>query len=118
MQEVGRRVRELRDSRGWSLRQLAERAEVSHAWIAGVEGGLREKIDIARLGKLAAALGVSVEDLVGHTGERERTPEEKAALEKSADEIAAQWLALGDGERELVRDFMKLVKGRAGGSGK
>ena len=32
--------------------------------------------------------------------------------------VAAQWLALGDGERELVRDFMNLVKGRGGGSGK
>ncbi len=93
-------------------------AEVSHAWIAGVAEGLREKIGIATSSTLAEALEVSVEDLLGHTGERERTEEEQAQLGKSADEIAAQRLALGDGERELVRDFMKQMKGLEGGSGK
>jgi transcriptional regulator with XRE-family HTH domain len=65
VQAIGERVKELRAARGWSLRQWAERAEVSHTWIAHVEAGDRPTVDLRKLERLAAAAGVPLSDLLG-----------------------------------------------------
>lgn len=105
---VGLLVRELREARGWSLRQLALRAGVTHTWIGKLETGLRARVDIGDLSKLAEALGVEVEYLYREGGD-------ERGLERAADEIAEQWIALGRREREMVSDFIKLVKGIGSG---
>lgn len=62
-QRIGARIRAERESRGWSLSALAERAAVSRAMIHKVERG--DSSPTAKLlGKLAGAFGLSMSMLV------------------------------------------------------
>jgi transcriptional regulator with XRE-family HTH domain len=59
---LGRRVRELRDAKGWSQERLAEAAYLDRSYVAGIERGLRNP-SVRSLVKIAGALKVSVQDL-------------------------------------------------------
>ena len=60
---IGARIRIERESRGWSLTELAERASVSRAMIHKVERG--DSSPTANLlGKLSGALGLSMSTLM------------------------------------------------------
>lgn len=58
MGEIAKRVRDARDTRGWSQEELAERAGVSRPTIARIERG--DDVSTATLVKVAVALGLSV----------------------------------------------------------
>ena len=65
MKTLGERIRELRGERDSSLRELAQKLEVSPAFLSDVELGRRypsEKVLI----KMAKSLGVTVDDLRTH----------------------------------------------------
>jgi transcriptional regulator with XRE-family HTH domain len=62
MKTFGERIRELRDEKDVSLRELAKKLDVSAAFLSDVELGRRypsEKV----LVKISEALGVAIEDL-------------------------------------------------------
>jgi transcriptional regulator with XRE-family HTH domain len=61
--DVGRRVRDARVARGWTLDQVAERSGVSRRMIVNVEAGT-SNASIATLLRLATALRVSLAELV------------------------------------------------------
>ena len=58
-----RRLRTLRQARGWTLDDLAERAHVGASTISRIETGQR-RLALDQLVTLARALGVSVDDLL------------------------------------------------------
>lgn len=60
--DLGRKVRELREGRGLSLKALAERAEVSESFVSQVERGVANP-SVASLRRLASALDASVGSL-------------------------------------------------------
>jgi DNA-binding XRE family transcriptional regulator len=62
-ESVGRRVRTLRESRGWSQIGLARRAGVRRQDLVRLEKG-RNKMSLPALEFLAEALGVPVADLL------------------------------------------------------
>jgi XRE family transcriptional regulator, aerobic/anaerobic benzoate catabolism transcriptional regulator len=55
---VGRRIRETRLARGWTLRELADRSGVSPRFLVQIESG-RANLSVRRLADLAAALDLS-----------------------------------------------------------
>jgi transcriptional regulator with XRE-family HTH domain len=62
MATIRLRVREVRKRRGWSQRELAERAGVRRATIVALERGGSPRLDT--LAKLAEAFGVKVTQLL------------------------------------------------------
>ncbi len=58
---MGLLLREWRQRRGWSLRQLGERAGVSYVTIAKIEAGTMSPT-VATLERLAAALEITVRE--------------------------------------------------------
>lgn len=62
---IGDRVRRLRELKGWSQRKLGAVAGTSGAYVNQLETGLRPKPGAEMLGKLARALGVTSEELLG-----------------------------------------------------
>jgi XRE family transcriptional regulator of biofilm formation len=64
MVRIGRRVKQLRTRLGWSQRDLARRAHIRQAYVCQLERGQRSNPSIDVLRRLAAALAVSVSDLV------------------------------------------------------
>ncbi|MFT3804353.1 MAG: XRE family transcriptional regulator [Burkholderiaceae bacterium] len=62
-ERIGRRIRAERESRGWSLADLAQKAAVSRAMIYKIEHG--ESSPTAKiLGKLSGAFGMSISTLM------------------------------------------------------
>ena len=58
----GKRVRELRNERGWSQEKLAERASLHWTYVSAVERGLRTPgLDV--IGRIGSALNVSPAEL-------------------------------------------------------
>lgn len=58
----GQRVRELRKDRGFSQEELAHRAGLHYTYVGGIERGERNPA-LVNIGKIAAALGISVGEL-------------------------------------------------------
>ena len=65
---VGRRIREVRAERGWTLDELADRSGVSRRMIVNVEAGT-SNASLATLLRLASALHVSLSSLVEDSAE-------------------------------------------------
>jgi transcriptional regulator with XRE-family HTH domain len=67
---VRRRLRELRTERGLTLRQVAERASIDISTLSRLEAGKR-RLALDHLPALAAALGVSADELLGSPSPRD-----------------------------------------------
>ena len=63
-QRVRRRLRDLRGERGLTLAQVAERANLDVSTLSRLESGKR-RLTLEHLPGLAAALGVSIDELIG-----------------------------------------------------
>ena len=76
--KIGEYIKELRETKKFSINQLALYAEVSPAHISRIERGLRDASpDILK--KLYPHLGVSYDDLMDKAGYRDRTKKEEIA---------------------------------------
>jgi len=71
MIEVGQRVRLLRQERGWTLANLAERCELSASFISQLERGLCS-ISIPSLETICGALGVTLSEFFARSGAGEQ----------------------------------------------
>jgi transcriptional regulator with XRE-family HTH domain len=59
---LGKRIRELRDAKGWSQERLAAAAYLDRSYLAGIESGARNP-SVRSLLKIANALKVQLRDL-------------------------------------------------------
>ena len=59
------RLKELRESKGFSVRALARMAGLSQPYVRQIELGIKSNPSAAVLQKLAVALGVTVADIMG-----------------------------------------------------
>lgn len=71
--EQPKRLRDLRGDRAWSIRRLAELADVSTQTIVRVEAG--QPLRPSTAGKLAAALGIEPMALTEYVEQRRRDDE-------------------------------------------
>ena len=61
--KFGKRLRALREDRGWSQEEFADRAGLHRTYVSAVERGVRNPT-LSVLERLAKALGVSMTELV------------------------------------------------------
>lgn len=100
MSTIGERLTELRKSQGLNRPQLARKADVSYSFIVQVESGQRENPRTDKLGQVAKALGVSLDDLLATN-----TPLPKAVNEQVADlrrELAGRLNKMDEAELRRV----------------
>lgn len=64
MDETGKQVKRLRTEHGLTQKQLADRVQIDESMINKIENG-HSSGSIRTLTKLAAALGVSITELIG-----------------------------------------------------
>lgn len=60
----GSRIRELREARELSQRELARRAGVRQPSLSAIENGQAKRVDVVMLEDIAKALGVDLVDLL------------------------------------------------------
>ncbi len=61
--EVGRRLRDLREKRGWSQEEMGFQAGLHRNYVGGIERGERN-VGVENLAKLAKALKIRPRDLL------------------------------------------------------
>jgi len=98
LQAMGKRVREARERRGMSRRALSGSAEVSERYLAQLEGG-EGNASVVLLRRVAAALSVSLTDLVGDN----ESPVEQRLIRRFFERLPAH--RLEDVILQLMRDF-------------
>lgn len=79
----GARIRRLREKNGWSLSELANRANISRSYLAQVESGKSAPTE-EKIIQLANALGARPSELLGEQ------PSEPPAIPPSLNEFAKQ----------------------------
>ncbi|OUW74938.1 MAG: transcriptional regulator [Saprospirales bacterium TMED214] len=62
--KFGKRLRDLREERGWSQEEFADRAGLHRTYVSAVERGIRNPT-LSVLERLAKALGLSMAGMVG-----------------------------------------------------
>jgi transcriptional regulator with XRE-family HTH domain len=62
---IAKRLKELRKKAGWSQQKLAEEAGLSYNTITKIEQGAATKPTIQTMIKIADALKISIDELVG-----------------------------------------------------
>ena len=77
---LGQRIRQARERKGWSQRELARQAGVRHAIISELETGKKTDTIGVILKRLARALGVGVDYLLGTFEESEQGNFEPAGV--------------------------------------
>ena len=92
--EVGKRIEELREKRGYSQNRLAEWAGVSQTHLRRVELGEAD-ITLGHLRLICDALGISLKDFFSESDE--------------TDEITAAVSALSVKQRKLLSEFLKSL---------
>lgn len=65
----GRRVRQLRQDRGWSQERLAEEAGIHTTYVSGIERG-RRNVALINIVRLAGAFAIDPGELVAGVGRR------------------------------------------------
>ena len=65
---AGVRLRQERERLGWSLREAERHSGVPNAHISQIETGVIQRPELATVAPLAAAYGLSLNDLAGRTG--------------------------------------------------
>jgi transcriptional regulator with XRE-family HTH domain len=107
---IGPRVRRERTKRGWSVRELARRAQVSPGAVSKLESGGRVAPSLELGKRLAKALGVTLDYLAGMYDEEEADPAGSPALRG----IGAALEARGPGlPASASRGITPLVLGSA-----
>jgi transcriptional regulator with XRE-family HTH domain len=91
---IGRRVRQERQARGWTLDALAEKADVSRRMLINVEQGVANP-SVGTLLKISDALGIGLPALV-------ELPERSPVKVTRAGEGAALWMGDAGGRGVLV----------------
>ena len=63
LRKFGLRVRQLREVRGWSQEDLAEKADLHRTYVSGIERGTRNPT-LTVLGRIAGGFGMTLDELL------------------------------------------------------
>ena len=105
---VGKRIAEIRKARGYSLSELAEKANISKSYLSNIERQLNKNPSIQVLIKIAQVLQVDLDELF----EGEMKQETKSLLEKEwidfIDQLKASGLEKGQLDQyKMLIDFIR-----------
>lgn len=103
---VGARIRELRNQKGWTQEQLAEKAGFYYTYIGGIERG-ETNVSLLNLQKIATALQVEVNELFSYV----RDMAVPSAKENTINELLEMMLKLKLTDlkklKTIVKEFLK-----------
>ena len=106
--EIARRLRQLREERKWTMRELADRADLHPSTIANFENG-RRLPSIKTLNRMAAVFGVSVDFIVGEEAGKE---ERDLAILAETGPLFFKGERLTEDERKKVAEYASFLISR------
>ncbi|MGD6815541.1 helix-turn-helix domain-containing protein [Metabacillus sp. 84] len=105
MEAVGKRIREIRRQKGYSLSELAEQAGVSKSYLSYIERNVQKNPSLQFLTKISDTLDVEVNELLGDPEPKGQLDEEwKALIERAINE------GMSKEEFETFRNYVRFNK--------
>lgn len=102
-EQIGERIQKLRQDRGYSLSELAEKADVAKSYLSNVERNIQSNPSISFIEKIADALNVSINLLL--YGDRP-APE---LLDPEWSELVQEAMTSGVSKKEF-KEFLEYQK--------
>ena len=109
--ELGLNIKKFRKQRGWSLSKLKQESNVGYATLHDIENGKSQNLNSKNLEKVAKALNVSTNELLGiDVVEYTVTDlEETLKIILQSDELELDGLLVDKNEKEELEDFFNLT---------
>lgn len=111
--ELGLNIRKIREIRKISAYELAKRANVGSSTISQIETGKRKTLKGDTLSKIATALNVSVNDLIGNSDKiniKTNDVMELLSIIMYSDFIELDGIKLSNGEKNILESaFMMAI---------
>lgn len=106
-ERIGERIQKIRQDRGYSLSELADKADVAKSYLSNVERNIQSNPSISFIEKIADALNVSINLLL--YGDR---PAEDL-LDPEWSKLVQEAMASGVSKKEF-KDFLEYQKWKMG----
>lgn len=110
--ELGLNIRKIREIRKISAYELAKRANVGSSTISQIETGKRKTLKGDTLSKIAAALNVSVNDLIGNSDKvnvKTNDVMELLSIIMYSDFIELDGVKLSNEEKNILQNIFIIV---------
>ena len=109
--ELGSNIKKIREQKGWSLNKLKQESEVGYATLHDIENGKSQNLNSSNLEKVAKALTVSTNELLGiDVVEYTVTDlDETLKIILQSDELELDGISVTDDEKEELSDFFNLA---------
>lgn len=109
--ELGLNIKKFREQKGWSLSKLKQESGVGYATLHDIENGKSKKMNSKNLEKVAKALNITTNELLGiDIVEYTVTDlEETLKIILQSDELEIDGLLVTENEKEELEDFFSLA---------
>lgn len=109
--DLGLNIKKIRTQKGWSLNKLKQLSGVGYATLHDIENGKSQTLNSTNLEKIANALNISTNELLGiDVVEYTVTDiEETLKIILESDELELDGLLLNEDEKEELQDFFSLA---------
>lgn len=101
---IGTNIYEIRKKRGFTLSELADRANISKSYLSNIERNLNQNPSIQVIEKIAMVLGVDLKTLLVSGGK----PETQQLIEKEWLDFVNELKDSGI-EKEQIQDYKTLI---------
>ncbi|GIP24046.1 helix-turn-helix domain-containing protein [Paenibacillus sp. J22TS3] len=101
---LGKRIQQYRLEKGYSLSELADKADVAKSYISNVERNIQSNPSIQFIEKIADALGISINKLL-----YDSDPAEEEVLDQEWSELVQEAMSSGVSKQEF-KEFLEFQK--------
>ena len=105
---LGKKIKTLRGKRNMNQKRLAEISQITQATISRIESGQVKELKSEALKRLAVALGVPVDYLVGRTNEL--TPTDIFQSDPLAKDLLRSYEKLSAAGRNQLENFIRFLE--------
>ena len=109
--DLGSNIKKIREEKGWSLNKLKQESGIGYATLHDIENGKSQSLNSSSLEKVANALNVDVNELLGieiievNVQDLEKT----LNLVLECDELEIDNMLVSDDEKAELKDFFQLA---------
>ena len=109
--ELGNNIKKFREQRGWNLNKLKSECEVGYATLHDIENGKSQSLNSSNLEKVATALSVSANELLGIDIINYTVVDLEGTLKNvlQSDELEIDEILVTIEEKEELEDFFELA---------
>ena len=105
---LGARIKQMRENLGMNQKQLAKASNIYQVAISRIESGEAKELKSEVLKRIAKALGVTMDYLVGKTDKV--TPDDIVRSDPIAQQIFRDYEKLSASGREQVKNFVRFLE--------